>query len=213
LTYNRIETKHTAVHITRNQKIDLSKLLRSDPWNEKLEDKNTSSPNALTGHHQLLVQYMEQAENFMVNPISSTVLVEEAYHWPKIEHRKVAAPLCSLENITNYASPWICQYSILIEAVFFIPRAIVLAHPAAWRHRRSISNQNAVVGVSARPTHDKMSIARQTKKVGLLPSWSDKGPQAIGAVIAVRILNQATIEEEAKTQQNTYKPPASQDIL
>jgi len=68
------------VHITRNQKIDLSKLLRSDPWNEKLEDKNTSSPNALTGHHQLLVQYMEQAENFMVNPISSTVLVEEAYH-------------------------------------------------------------------------------------------------------------------------------------
>lgn len=52
----------------------------------------------------------------------------------------------------------------------YIPKAIVLAHPAACTTLNSRSNQNAFIGVSARPTHDNISISKQIKKVGLRPN-------------------------------------------
>lgn len=47
-------------------------------------------------------------------------------------------------------------------------------------------SQNALVGVRARPTHDNIRMTRHIRNVGLLPNWSEIGPQAIGATRCIR---------------------------
>jgi len=68
-----------------------------------------------------------------------------------------------------------------------IPKAIVLATPTAWRHRRITRSQYALVGVRASPTQDKPKIRRQTRKIGRLPILSAIVPQNMGATIFERL--------------------------
>ena len=61
------------------------------------------------------------------------------------------------------------------------PTAMVLADPAACKHRRIISNQYAEVGTKASPTHDKANMRRQAAVIGLLPTVSESVPHNMGA--------------------------------
>ncbi len=61
------------------------------------------------------------------------------------------------------------------------PIAIVLAEPAACRHRRTMSNQYAEVGTRASPMHDNDRTKRQAIVMGRLPTLSESVPQIIGA--------------------------------
>ena len=63
-----------------------------------------------------------------------------------------------------------------------LPRAIVLADPAAWIHRSSINNQYADVGTRASPTHDRDKTIMQARIMGLRPQRSERVPQNMGAV-------------------------------
>src|SRR5258705_9960841 len=67
-----------------------------------------------------------------------------------------------------------------------IPKAIVLATPTAWRHRRINRSQYALVGVRASPTQDRHKIRRQARKIGRLPILSAIVPQNMGATIFER---------------------------
>lgn len=64
------------------------------------------------------------------------------------------------------------------------PRAIVLAEPAAWKHRNNKSNQYASVGTSASPTHEIHNSIKQIMNKGRLPIRSDKVPHSMGAVMS-----------------------------
>lgn len=44
-----------------------------------------------------------------------------------------------------------------------VPRAIVLAEPAAWKDLRNIKSQYADVGTRAKATHDSASVVRQAR--------------------------------------------------
>jgi hypothetical protein len=60
---------------------------------------------------------------------------------------------------------------------------MVLAEPAAWRHRKSTNSQYALVGVRASPTQDRHNVRRQAMKTGRLPTLSAIVPHNIGAEI------------------------------
>ena len=59
---------------------------------------------------------------------------------------------------------------------------MVLAEPAACKHRRTISNQYAFVGTSASPTHAPHKTTMQPMNIGRLPHLSDMVPQNMGAI-------------------------------
>lgn len=63
-----------------------------------------------------------------------------------------------------------------------VPRAMVLADPAACKHRRSMRSQYALVGVRASPTHASAKTSMQARNMGLLPHRSASVPQNIGAI-------------------------------
>lgn len=63
----------------------------------------------------------------------------------------------------------------------YLPKATVLAEPAACTHRNTTRSQYASVGTSANPTHDSESTRRQARSIGRLPILSDNVPQNIGA--------------------------------
>lgn len=62
------------------------------------------------------------------------------------------------------------------------PRAIVLADPAACRHRNNTNNQYASVGTRPIPMQARESTRRQAMKTGRLPTLSASVPHNIGAV-------------------------------
>ena len=165
-TYSTIITAHTPAAMQRNQKIDLSTVRRLSGPVSRLhippaevigQDTTKNRANAGT-HHGAYVPHPEEAPSL-----------------------RRSGDICDDARTCNVKRLVRMEVSDT-AADQDLPSATVLAEPAACTHRRTMSNQYALVGTSASPTQARDRTIIHPINMGLLPQRSDNVPQNMGAL-------------------------------